>query len=169
MEIKAHLNYLRISPRKVRLVTNLIKGMDVSRAELELRHLPKRSSLPILKLLKSAVANARHNFQLSEEGLYIKDIFVNSGTVLKRFTPRAFGRASPIRKRTSHVSLLLDSRSATKKAAKASQKHGPQVRDITQEDIQEFTGGVKEERASERERLGKTRPLGFVRKGFQRK
>lgn len=170
MEITAHLNYLRISPRKVRLVANLIKGMSINGAELELRHLSKRSSLPLLKLLKSAVANAKHNFQLSDDGLYVKDIVVNSGTVLKRFTPRAFGRASSIHKRTSHVSLVLDSRTASDKPRKSAKKQGPQVRDITPEDIQEgFTGGHKEERGSERERPGKAKSAGFVRKVFQRK
>lgn len=172
-EVKAHLKYLRISPRKVRLVTDLIKGLDAKRAELELSYLPKRSSLPILKLLRSAVANAKHNFQLPEEGLYIKEIFVNSGTVIKRFTPRAFGRASPIRKRTSHISLVLDTRKSVKPPSKKRvAERGPAVRDLTQEDIkEEFASLPKEEKETGKEEFHrlKAKPTNFVRRVFRRK
>ena len=103
VEIKAQLNHLRISPRKVRLVADVIRDMDVKRAELELQHRLKRSAEPLLKLLRSAVSNAKHDFQLSEDQLYIKKILVNPGPVFKRFRARAFGRAAPVRRRTSHV------------------------------------------------------------------
>ena len=107
MEVKAKLNALRISPRKVRLIADLIRGMDVQRAELELANAPQRSSMDLQKLLKSAIANARHNFELEKDVLFIKEIFVDGGVVMKRQMPRAFGRAAIIRKRTSNISLTL--------------------------------------------------------------
>ena len=107
MEVTAKLNALRISPRKVRLIADLIRGMDVRRAELELANAAQRSSVDVQKLLKSAVANARHNFELEKDGLYIKEIYVDGGVVMKRQMPRAFGRAAMIRKRTSNISLVL--------------------------------------------------------------
>lgn len=171
MEVKAHLNYLRMSPRKVRLAANLIKGMDTKRAELELQYLGRRSAQPLLKLLRSAVANARHNFQLPEEGLYVKSILVNQGPTLKRFMPRAFGRAAPVRKRTSHISLILDSRSpAAAKPRKAAPKEEPLVRDVTREDLkEEFADDQsKGERETPKEKP-KIRTPDFVRRVFKRK
>ena len=108
MEITAKLKYLRQSPRKVRLVADLIRGKNFSSALVELRHLPKRAPLPLEKLLRSALANASHNFQLDSSGFSIKDIRVDEGPMQKRFMPRAFGRSAPIRKRTSHVTLVLE-------------------------------------------------------------
>jgi large subunit ribosomal protein L22 len=109
MTIKAKLSYLNISPRKVRLVANFIKGMSVKEAENQLSVLRKKASKPLLKLLKSTLANAHHNFKVeNEDSLYIKSIQVDQGPTLKRWQPRAFGRAYIIRKRTSHVKLELD-------------------------------------------------------------
>ena len=107
----AQLNFLRIAPRKVRLVADLVKGMEAHEAEVQLRYLPKRSSEALLKLLKSAVANARHNAGVKEdEPLYIKDFRVDEGRMFKRQMPRARGRATLIRKRTSKISLVLETR-----------------------------------------------------------
>lgn len=173
MEIKAELNYLRIAPRKVRLAADMIKGLDARRAILALHHLPKRSALPIEKLIRSAIANASHNFQLDEQGLYIKDIRVNQGTMLKRFTPRAFGRAAPIRKKTSHVLLTLDTRTASPaRLTKKEKQEGPIVRDITREDIKdEFIGQSGGEKAQSGEHFHKlkAKPTNFVRRVFKRK
>jgi len=107
MEIKAKLNYLRIAPRKVRLVTDFMKGMDIKRAENHLRFVSKRVSQPLLKLLKSAIANAENNFKISKDSLYVKKIIVNEGTPYKRWRPVSRGRAFLILKRTSHLNLLL--------------------------------------------------------------
>lgn len=115
MNVKAELNFLRISPRKVRLVTSLIQGMPVSDAFRQLSIIPKRSSMPIEKLLKSAVANAEHNFNLKADTLFVKEAIVNQGPVFKRFMPRARGSAAMIRKRTSHVKIVL-AEAAPKKA-----------------------------------------------------
>lgn len=109
-EVKAHLRYLRISPRKARLVANIVKGKNVKQAENILKSASKRASLPIKKLLDSAVANAKHNFNISKEGLFIKTIYVNSGPTLKRSMPRSRGSASKINKRSSHITIVLNSK-----------------------------------------------------------
>lgn len=112
--MQAKLQHLHISPRKVRLVASLIKGMDLKRAELELDKLPKRSSAPLLKLLKSAADNAVNNFQKDPAVLYIREVTVNEGPVMKRMRPRAFGRGAAIRKRMSHILIVLDTKSEPK-------------------------------------------------------
>lgn len=108
MEVKAHLRYLRIAPRKVRLVADLIRGKSVKEAEKILNFTIKRSAIPLLKLLKSAVANAKNNFKLEEEKLFVSKIFVNEGPRLKRIFPRARGRADIRQKKMSHVTIVLD-------------------------------------------------------------
>lgn len=107
MDVVAKLRYFRVSPRKVRLVLDLIRGLNVDIAEQQLMNLPKVSSLPLLKLIKSAQANAEHNFKLNKNELYIKQAFADEGPKLKRFTPRAMGRATPVLKRMSHVTIIL--------------------------------------------------------------
>jgi len=106
----AKLNYLRIAPRKVRLVASALKGLSVNEAEAQLMFRPQRSSEPLLKLLRSAVANAKNNQKLDEEKLYIKTIKVDGGPMLKRFLPRAMGRATPLQKKMSHVTVILEER-----------------------------------------------------------
>lgn len=110
MEVTAKVRHLRMSPKKVRLVTDLVKGMDIDKAEAQLRFVRKAAAYPVLKLLRSAKANAEHNFKLEPSGLFIKSIVVDGGPVLHRWRPRAFGRATPIRKRSSHITLVLDVR-----------------------------------------------------------
>lgn len=107
MEVSAKLKYLRISPRKVRLVTNLIKGLDVKEAEHQLQFLPKRAAKPVLKLLKSAIANATNNFNLNTDNLYVYQIKVDQGPTLLRYMPRARGVANEIRKKSSHITIIL--------------------------------------------------------------
>ena len=105
--ISATLKTYRQSPRKVRLATDLIKGKSVLMALAQLKFLPKRASLPIEKLLNSAIANAEHNFGATRAELMVKDIRVDKGIVFRRSMPRARGSASPIRKRTSHITIVL--------------------------------------------------------------
>jgi large subunit ribosomal protein L22 len=105
--VKAKLNNYRQSPRKVRLVADLVRGKSVAGARAELRHLPKRAATPLLKLLDSAIANAG-----KKDGLFVKSIQVDKGMILKRSMPRAHGRAYPIHKHTSHIKLELDVRSS---------------------------------------------------------
>ncbi len=103
----ATLRYLRMSPRKVRLFINLIRGMRAEEALLQLRFSPKMASEPVAKLLASAMANATNNHGLVRESLVIENAFVNNGPIMYRWMPRAMGRATPIRKRTAHVTIVL--------------------------------------------------------------
>jgi large subunit ribosomal protein L22 len=115
--MKAFLKNYRQSPRKVRLVADLIKGNRVAEAFTQLKNLPKRASGPVEKLLASAVANAK-NSGISESDLYVENVTVNKGIVMKRSMPRARGSASRINKRTSHVLLTLIEKTTEKKAKK---------------------------------------------------
>ena len=98
--------YIRMSPRKVRLLADLVRGKSVKAAEIQLQFSVKAAKVPLAKLLKSAVANAEVK-KMNREKLYIKSITVDGGPPLKRWRPRAFGRAAPIRKRTSHIAIEL--------------------------------------------------------------
>lgn len=110
MPVTAKLKYLRISPRKTRLVADLIRGKEVSEALALLDFTPKKATVPLKKLLESAIANATNNFGLQESNLFVAEIFVDEGPVLKRTRARAFGRFFPILKRTSHIEVVLDER-----------------------------------------------------------
>ncbi|WP_042353175.1 50S ribosomal protein L22 [Bacillus massiliigorillae] len=107
MQAKAVANTVRIAPRKVRLVIDLIRGKQVGEAIAILRHTPKSASPVVEKLLKSAMANAEHNYEMDVNNLVVNEAFVNEGPTLKRFRPRAMGRASAINKRTSHITIVL--------------------------------------------------------------
>lgn len=107
-EIKAQLRYLRMSPRKVRVTAGLMKGKSAKNAETQLKFLRKNASLPLRKLLQSAMANAKHNFNIDPEQLVVKSVRVDQGPTLKRSMPRARGMASPIHKRMSHITLVLE-------------------------------------------------------------
>ncbi len=108
MEVKGKLNHLQIAPRKVRLVTDLIRGMYVKEAKAQLRFLPNRVSAHLIKFIDSVIANAQNNFKLDPNGLFIKEIRVDEGTPFKRWFPVSRGRAFPIMKRTSCVTLVLE-------------------------------------------------------------
>lgn len=116
MQVTARLNNLRIAPRKVRLVAHSIVGLPVQTALIRLKQEVQRSALPMKVLLESAIANATNNFKLAQEGLYIKEVRVMDGLRLKRFTPKAFGSATPILKRSSKVTIILDEREVKPKA-----------------------------------------------------
>ncbi len=107
MEAKAVARYVRIAPRKVRLVIDLIRGKDVGEAMAILRHTPRAASPVVEKVLKSAVANAEHNYKMNPDNLVIRSITCDQGPTLKRFRPRAQGRATRINKRTSHITVVL--------------------------------------------------------------
>lgn len=115
MEWNATLKNLRISPRKTRLVADAVRGKSVREAILILDTVHKKSSLPIKKLIQSAVANAKKQDSVLESQLKINSIYVDAGMTLKRFRPRAFGRAYTIRKRSSHVNLTLGELDIVKK------------------------------------------------------
>lgn len=108
MKVTAKLRYLRIAPRKVRLVADLIRDKSATEAQTILNFTTKKAAPVLLKLLKSALANAKNNFQLEEKNLYLSKILVDEGPKYKRWMPRARGVASEIQKKTSHVTLVLD-------------------------------------------------------------
>ncbi|MFA5991230.1 MAG: 50S ribosomal protein L22 [Candidatus Doudnabacteria bacterium] len=116
--VKASANHLHVSPRKMRLVTNLIKGMSVASALAQLQHANKKASPMMIKLLQSAVANAKNNFSLQTDHLYVKEVTCDMGKVMKRYFPRARGSAFVIRRKMCHVNLVLEER-AHSKAGKA--------------------------------------------------
>ena len=105
---RAIARYIRISSRKVKIVIDLIRGKSVKEAEAILRYTPKAATEPVLKLLNSAVANAENNLELNRDDLYVAEVYANQGPTLMRYRPRAHGRASRIRKRTSHITIVLD-------------------------------------------------------------
>ncbi len=107
MEAKAVLNYARISNRKVGIVLDLIRNKPVDEAKAILRHTPKAAAILVEKLLASAVANAENNFNMDTSKLYVSETFANQGPTLKRVRPRAQGRAFRIRKRTSHITVVV--------------------------------------------------------------
>lgn len=107
MEVKATVKHIRMSPRKVRLVADVVRGKNTQAALNQLTFLNKKASLPIKKLIESAIANAANNYSLKEDNLLVKEIRVDEGKTLKRWMPRARGRATTIRKRTSHIYLTL--------------------------------------------------------------
>ncbi|ALA52725.1 50S ribosomal protein L22 [Shouchella clausii] len=106
-QAKAVAKQVRIAPRKVRLVIDLIRGKQVGEAIAILKHTPKAASPVVEKLLNSAIANAEHNYEMEPNNLVISEAYVNEGVTLKRFRPRAQGRASRINKRTSHITLVV--------------------------------------------------------------
>jgi len=110
MEAKAHLKYARISPRKVKIVCDLIRGKDTAAARAILRQTPKAASELLLKLLASAVANAENNHNMDPDNLYVSQTYANSGPILKRMRPVGRGRGHRINKRTSHITVVVAER-----------------------------------------------------------
>lgn len=108
--MSAKARYIRQSPRKVRLVANLIRGLTVSSALAQLAQVTKVAAGPVEKTLRSAVANAENNFQKNRETLFVKEIRVDEGPDYRRWRPRAFGRAAPILKHACHIFIALDER-----------------------------------------------------------
>ncbi len=162
MDVPARLRYLRIAPRKTRLLARVVQGMPVEEAEYQLTYMNKAAARPLLKLLKSAIANAENNHELKKENLFIKQCFVDEGPTLKRYRPRAFGRAAEIRKRSSHVTIILgeikpsaekSKKTATKKTTAKSSKAGKDTRPVVDyKDIKhEAKGPDAEAKASEEE------------------
>ena len=110
MEARANVQFVRIAPRKVGVVLDLIRGKDLETAMAIVRNTPKAASEPLLKLLKSAAANAENNHQMDPEKLYVSACYANPGPIIKRIMPRAQGRAYRINKRTSHITIAVAER-----------------------------------------------------------
>ncbi len=112
MEVKAVAKHIRISPRKVRYVADLVRGKGVEEARAILKLIPNRGGVPVLKVLNSAVANAEHNNDMNEDELFVKKIFIDEGVTWKRIKPRAMGRADRINKRTCHITVVVSEKEA---------------------------------------------------------
>jgi large subunit ribosomal protein L22 len=181
MQVSAQLNNLRRSPRKVRLVANSLKGLSVKEAEEQLMFLIKGTSPDFQKLLRSAVANAQNNFGLDKNNLFVKDIVVDEGTKLKRWLPRAHGRASLLLKRTSRVKIVLEELVEGKGRKKVEKQ---EVKDIKkakgvekkeaegQEEVKEEKKEIakeKEEKDFLIEKKKATENKGFLKRIFRRK
>lgn len=123
-QVTAKLNDLRIAPRKLRLVADLVRGQDALAAKTRLSFLTKKGARPFLKLLESALANARNNFQLDEKDLYLAKVLVDEGRKLKRWRARSRGQAFPIQKKTSRLLIALELKRGVspKKAGKVEAK-----------------------------------------------
>lgn len=111
MEAKASARYVRVPPRKARLVVDLIRGRNINEALIIVRFVPKYAARVVEKVLRSALANAQHNHGVRDvDRLFVKEAYVDQGPTLKRFQPRAMGRANMIRKRSSHITIILQGR-----------------------------------------------------------
>ncbi len=167
----AKLRHLKMAPRKVRLVADVLRGLSVNEAEAQLLMSPRRVSLPLMKLLRQAVANAKHNSQLNPDQLFIKEIRVDNGPMLERYLPRAMGRASHIQKKSSHITLVL---------AESDKLASPRFKIVKAEKISKRekaervkkTKGEKGEKGEKEKELEKPKPQekpGFMRRIFRRK
>lgn len=110
MEVKAKLKYVRVGPQKARLVVDLVRGKDVGEALTILKHANKKTAVLVKKLIESAIANAEQKKTIDIDNLFVKTIYVDAGPVLKRWKPRAQGRASAFNKKMSHINVVLDER-----------------------------------------------------------
>jgi large subunit ribosomal protein L22 len=165
MEIVSKLRYLKIAPRKVRLVADLIRGKKVEKAQTVLNFTPKRASLPLMKLLKQALSNAKNNFQLDSVNLYISKITVDEGPKYKRWRARARGRADQIQKKTSHVTLILDE--TVKKARKAKKAKAVKEEEVpTKAEKPKKEAGVSKEKVKFRPEKEMAKPK--TEKGLKR-
>jgi len=161
MEFKASLNNLRMSPRKVRLVANLVKGMNLAMAQGQLNFLTKKPAPLILKLLNSAAANAKNSFDIKENNLYIQKIVVEGGASLKRWLPRAMGKATPILKRTCSINIVLAELAPTaKKAKKASQPEIVKADQVLSKSEEKIESVLPEEKRAELKTQTSARPYG---------
>ena len=124
MQVKAKATYVRIAPRKVRAVVDLIRGKGVREAMGILKFTPNAGAVVVEKVLRSAVANASHNYNLDADDLYVGATYVDHGPTLKRFHPRQRGQMFSILKRTSHVTVILQDKDETKAAQKPSEARG---------------------------------------------
>ena len=162
------LKHLHITPDKVRLVANLIKKMSANEAEAQLMVLSKRAAEPVLKLLKSGIANMVNNRKADANKLVIEKITVDEGPTFKRFLPRSMGRATPILKRTCHITLVLK---AVDKKVKENRfnTEKPKKEKEAKKIIKETKQSKPENKESEKKDVSGENKPGFVKKVFRRK
>lgn len=169
--VTAQLNNLRQAPRKVRLVVGLLKGKNALKALEQLEFVIRRPSLPIAKLLRSAIANAEHNYNMVASNLFIKEMYVDEGVKLKRFRPKAMGAVGEIQKKTSHIRLTLAEKVPGLKSdakAKVEHTHDHAGHDHSHDEQAKMTRTEKPQIKTE---LGKkvAEPTNTKRRTFQRK
>ena len=166
-EAKSQLNGLRMAPRKVRAVVNLLKGKDVNKALAQLEYFIRRPVAPIKKLLNSAIANAENNMNMVKDNLYIKNIVVDEGVKLKRFRAKGFGRAAAIQKKTSRITIVLGERISGLR----SEKRAKNKKETTAEDTKEVAKQNEAKKPEVKREMGsKGNVLGDLgKKLFQRK
>lgn len=176
MKVEASLNNLRITPRKVRLVAYSVRGLGVDEALIQFEKMLKKASLPLTKLLRSAIANAENNFSLDRGNLYVEDVWVGDGQRLKRWLPRAQGRATALWRRMSKVRIVLAEKEEGKtvKKKKAIKKETSEIKEATVEEAKEnkvatVSKGSGKSLQKKVTTQGKTRGAGFTKKVFQRK
>lgn len=166
MPVTAKLNYLRIAPRKVRLVADLIRGKSVEEAQTILNFTTKKPVQPVLKLLKSAIDSAKNNFQLEESNLCISKITVDEGPKYKRFFPRARGQAYEIQKKTSHITIVLDE--VVKKPRKRVKK-GKETAAKSEQEVIEKIPKMEKPKFKPKAEMQKPRAEKGLRRIFRRK
>lgn len=165
MEIKAKLKNLRMSAQKVRLVVNLVRKMPIDKALDQLKFVKKQAALPVANLIKTAIADAQHNYNLDPKNLKIAEIRVDEGFTLKRWMPRAHGRATKIRKRSAHISLTLSEivASGKKEARKVEVEKPVKLDEMAKE------ANKKEDQKVKKEETKKGADKAFSSKVFRRK
>jgi large subunit ribosomal protein L22 len=163
LETRATARYVRVSPRKARLVTDLISGKDLSAARQILDYNPRAAARVVGKVLSSATANAENNNKLSPESLFVARAYVDEGPTLKRFRPRALGRATRINKRTSHITIVLDEKVPEREVTRRRlRRRKPQAEPLEGKVLEEAPEAVEPEK--ERRAPGKPRTAGGAAK-----
>jgi len=166
MSITVKLKHLRIAPRKVRLVADLIRGKTVEQAQTILNFTVKKPTTTLLKLLNSAAANAKHDFQLDELNLYISKITVDEGPKLKRWRPRSRGQTAAIQKKTSHITLVLNEIEKGKKKKIKKKKTEELKKEIVKEEKKKVKPKVKFQKEIKKPKIKKGLKRVFRRKAF---
>jgi large subunit ribosomal protein L22 len=172
MQVSAKLKNLRTSPRKVRLVANFIKGLDVLEALFQLENQVKKSNPIMKKLLESAISNAENNFGLDKSNLYVFSAKVGAGPTLKRWMPRAFGRASTILKRTSWIEIILEERVEGKGRKSKEEMEKEKQKRLEEKKKQEKEARAEQEEVSKKEEeknIGKEKDSVRAKKGGENK
>lgn len=146
MKVKAKLKNIRISPRKVRISADIVRGCDIEEAIFRLENTTKKSNEPIKKMLLSAVANAENNFNLDRGSLIITDIQVGEGMTMKRWMPRAYGRAASILKRSSHVYITLEGKEGAKKKVSKKKAEVKEADEVKTEGTEKTVEKVEEKK-----------------------
>ncbi len=169
MDIHGQLRSIRISPRKVRLAAHTLKGLDATQARFQLNYLIKRSARPIMKLLDSVMANARHNFGLVDSNLFVKNVIVDEGSKLKRYRPKGFGSSSPIEKKTSHVTIILSEKVPGLKADKVEKASADNAASDTIKTSDDSKSKTTRRKTKTEDKSGKSSTGAVKRRLFQRK